>query len=187
MKNLKKADAKSGPDEDSGYKGTVFFYFPGKVHKIHILHTTHYTPKGTVFFYFPGKVRFFAFLRIFEWMNEKAVFFFPVCFFFPPKKSNEWMTFELFRGKEKKQKNAQKFGKKKYKQLLLKNKETSSKSDWMTDELFLGKKKTAVFFFSRFAGKKKKHDFRIWMNEWPTSMSAKKKYGTFGAKPSKSA
>ena len=88
-------------------------------------------------------------------MNEKAVFFFfPVCFFFPPKNSNEWMTLELFRGKEKKQKNTQKFGKKKYKQLLLKKKETSSKSDWMTDELFLGKKKTAVFFFP-LRGKKK--------------------------------
>ena len=43
------------------------------------------------------------------------------------------MTLELFRGKEKKQKNTQKFGKKKYKQLSLKKKETSSKFELMTD------------------------------------------------------
>ena len=48
-------------------------------------------------------------LRIYEeyWMNEKAFFF----IFFPAQKSNEWMTFELFREKEKKE-NTQKFGKK---------------------------------------------------------------------------
>ena len=111
-------------------------------------------------------------------MNEKAVFFFPGLFFFFRQKNrmNEWrLNFSV--EKKKKQKNT-KIREKKYKQLLLKNKETSSKSDWMTDELFLGKKKQ-LYFFPRFAGKKK-HDFRIWMNEWPTSMSAKKKkYRTF--------
>ena len=87
-------------------------------------------------FYFPEKVVFCAFMRNIEWMNEKTFF----SLFFPAQKSNEWMTFELFRGKEKKkQKNTEKNGKKKkHKQLLLKNIGTSSKSEWMTDELFRG-------------------------------------------------
>ena len=127
-------------------------------------------------FLFPRKSSFFRIFEEFR-MNEwkSCFFFFRFVFFFPPKKSNEWMTLELFRGKEKKQKNTQKFGKKKYKQLLLKKKETSSKSDWMTDELFLGKKKkTAVFFFSRFAGKIKNTRFSD-LNEWMTNVHVREK------------
>ena len=43
-------------------------------------------------FFLHGKVRFLAFLRNIEWMNEKAVFFFPgLCFFFRPRNwMNEW-------------------------------------------------------------------------------------------------
>ena len=61
-------------------------------------------PKGTVFFYFPGKVRFFAFLRNFEWMNEKAVFFFRFVFFFRQKsRMNEWhLNFSVEKKKNKK-------------------------------------------------------------------------------------
>ena len=105
------------------------------------------------YFFFPG---ISSFLCIF-WeirMNEwKSCFFFFRC---RKKKtalkSNEWMACELFRGKKKKnRKISQKF-----------------------------QKSACVFFFPRFR-KKKKHDFRIWMNEWPTNLSReKKKYGTFG-------
>ena len=47
--------------------------------------------------------------------------------------------------------------------------------EWMDNELFRGKKKnTCVFFFPRnfLDLGKKKHDFWIWMNEWPTILSA---------------
>ena len=46
---------------------------------------------------------------------------------------------------------------------------------------FSWEKKKLVFFFSRFFPlRKKKHDFRIWMNEWQTNFSGEiQKYDTF--------
>ena len=91
------------------------------------------------------------------------------------------MTGELFRGKEKKQKNAQKCGKKKIQHIFIKKIGGSSKSEWMADELFRGKKKYILFFFSD-----QKYDFgkknTIFWFEWMNGLwtyPRKKKYGTF--------
>ena len=112
-------------------------------------------------------------------MNEwKSCFFFPGLFFFPPKKSNEWMTYELFRGKEKKQKNPQKFGKKKYKQLLLKK--GNFVKIWLNDRWTFPRenKKTSCIFFSA-AREKKNTNFGFeWMND-QRPCPQKKKNGTF--------
>ena len=97
-------------------------------------------------------------------MNEKAVFFyFPVCFNFPLQNLNEWMTFELFHGKEKK---TQKNPGKKTQTTFTKKIGIRQKSEWMTDELFLGKKTSLCFFpaFSASRLKKKTNGFE-WMND----------------------
>ena len=96
---------------------------------------------------------------------KKLFFFFRFVFFFPPKKSNEWMTLELFRGKEKKQKNTQKFGKKKIQATFTKKKGNFIKI-WLNDRwTFPRKKKYTIFGFE-------------WMND-QRPCPRKKKYGTF--------
>ena len=111
-------------------------------------------------------------------MNEwKSCFFFfsGLFFFFRQKiRMNEWhLNFSV---EKKKNKKTHKNSEKKIQATFIKKKGNFIKI-WLNDRWTFPreKKKTAVFFFSRFAGKKKIHDFRIWMNEWPTSMSAKKK------------
>ena len=159
-----------------------------RIWKFQIFHFFDFTLcKGIVFFFLHGKVRFLAFLRNIEWMNKKAVFFFfPGCvFFFPPKNLNEWMACELFQEKKKHKKTHQNPGKKKTQPTFIKKNRNPSKIRMNDRWTFPGKKKNTClcFFFPVFyaSRKKKKHDFRIWMNEWPTSMAAeKKKYDTFG-------
>ena len=114
-----------------------------------------------------------------EWM-KKPFFFISGLFFFPNKNLNEWMTQNdllTFPWKKKQQKTPKKFWEKKknYKQPLFKKRKLHQNLiEWPMNFSSGKKKKQLYFFFPRFAGKKK-HDFRIWMNEWPTSMSAKKK------------
>ena len=89
-------------------------------------------------------------------------------FFFPPQKSNEWMTFELFRGKEKKQKKHTKIREKKHKQLLLKK--GNFIKIWMNDRwIFPQEKKTRCFFF--FQKLEKKTRFSD-LNEWMANIHA---------------
>ena len=121
-------------------------------------------PKGSLIFLFPW---ISSFLRIFEEyrMNEwKSCFFSPVCFFFPPQKSNEWMAFELIRGKEKKQKS---WKKKKHKQLLLKKSELDQNLIEWPMNLSADKKNTTCFFFP-LRGKKNTIFGFEWMNDQRT-------------------
>ena len=110
-------------------------------------------------------------------MNEKAVFFLS-----SEKKKNdseiEWMNdMWTFPGKKKKtEKTPKNAEKKKHNLLFNKIIETPPDFEWMANELFLGKKKKqVVFFFSRFAEKKKNEfqDFE-WMNG-PWTFPRKKK------------
>ena len=128
--------------------------------------------KGTVFFYFPGKVRFFAFLRNFEWMNEKAVFFFPVCFFFRQKiRMNEWhLNFSV---EKKKNKKTHKNSEKKIQATFIKKKGNFIKI-WMNDRwTFPRKKKKQLYFFFPLRGKKNTRFSNL--NEWMTNVHARGK------------
>ena len=112
-------------------------------------------------------------------MNEKAVFFSGLFFFSGlENRMNEWHV--NFSAEKKKQKNAQKWGKKKHNKFLLKKIGGSSKSEWMADELFRGKKKHILFFFWRHWKKKNTILGFEWMND-QRSYPGKKKYGTFVA------
>ena len=128
-------------------------------------------PKVPYFFISPEKFVFAHFWGISnEWM-KKLFFFFPgLFFFFPPQKSNEWMAFELFRGKEKKQKNTQKSWKKKHKQLLLKKSELDQNLiEWPMNLSAEKKKKQNLFFFFPASRKKKYTIFGFeWMNDQRT-------------------
>ena len=108
------------------------------------------------FFISPEKFVFAHFWGISnEWMKKLFFFYFPVCFFFPLQKLNEWMTFELFRGKEKKNKT-HKNAEKKHTQLLYKKRNFIK--IWLNDRWTFPreqKKKYAFFPASR------KHYFRI--------------------------
>ena len=70
-------------------------------------------PKVPYFFFFTAKFIFYTFLAKIDWMNEKAVFFFPVT---EKKKtalrSNEWMNIWTFPGKKKTEKTPKNAGKK---------------------------------------------------------------------------
>ena len=143
----------------------------------------HIMTKLPYFIISPEKLVFVHFFRNIEWMNGN-LFFFRVAFFYRPKKSNGWMT----RGFS--EKKTHKNTVKKQNQILLKEKNFikirmndrwtfSGKkkvcwdlNEWMTDELFRGKQKKSCCVFFSLRGNKKKQDFWIWMNEWPTSMSA---------------
>ena len=105
-------------------------------------------------------------------MNEKAVFFSRVVFF-PDleKRMNEWhVNFSA----EKKNKKTHKNEGEKTQHIFIKKIGGSSKSEWMADELFRGKKKYILLFFSdqKYGFGKNKHDFLIWINEWPMNLSA---------------
>ena len=100
------------------------------------------------YFFLHGKVRFCAFLRNFEWMNEKAVFFFPGCvFFFRPKIwMNEWLV-NFSRKKKKHKKTNQNSGKKKTQPTFIKKNRNPSKTRMNDQWTFPGKKKTRLYFF----------------------------------------
>ena len=128
-------------------------------------------------FFFTAKFIFYTFLAKIDWMNEKAVFFFPVT----EKKNSieiEWMNEHMNFSRKKKQKKHPKMRKKKHNLLFNKIIETPPDFEWMANELFLGKKKQVVFFFP--ASRKKKNEFQDfeWMNG-PWTFPRKKKYGTF--------
>ena len=109
-------------------------------------------------------------------MNENAVFFFPEA---KKKKQlwdrmNEWhVNFSL--EKKKTHINSRKCGKKKTQPTYVKKRGPhQNRNEWPINFSSEIKKNKLYFFFPRSA-EKKKHDFRIWMNEWPTSMPAEKK------------
>ena len=116
--------------------------------------------KGTVFFFFLKKFMFCTFLGKIDWLNEKAVFFFPAA----EKKNTdlrsiEWMTLWTFTGK----KNT----KKKYSFWKKKNGPRPTFAD-------------CIFFFRILEKKYTILDFD-WLNGQRT-FSGKKKYGTFGGR-----
>ena len=122
-------------------------------------------------------------------MNEwKSCFFlFPVCFFFfsaPKIWMNEWpkMTFELFRGKKKKQKTHTKMReKKKHNQVLLKKLERHQNLiEWPMNFSWEIKKNKLYFFFPASREKKNTIFGFEWMNDQRPCPRKKKKYGTFG-------
>ena len=130
--------------------------------------------KSIVFFFAPEKFVFVHFLRNIEWMNEKAVFFFfRIVFFFPASKI-EWMNDMWTFPWKKKHKNHTKIREKKNTTNFAKKNGFPQNPDEWPMNFSRNKKNQLVFFFSRFAGKKKQH-FGIWMNEWPVNFSGKKK------------
>ena len=136
-------------------------------------------PKGIVFFFYTEKFVFVHFWGISnEWM-KKLFFFSRVVFFFSAQKF-EWMNgLWTFPGKEKTQKNAPKFRKKKTQPTFIKNNRSPSKIRMNDRWTFPGKKKQLVFFFLRFfplRGKKKTRFSDL--NEWMTNVHARRKKNT---------
>ena len=151
-----------------------------------------------VSFFFPGKVRFCALFEEYRMNEWKSCFFFSGVVFFFSAPEIEWMNdIWTFPGKKKTQKKNTDFGKKKtvtyawiiidkkwfytlishFASFLEKNQLSITHFGMNGLWTFPGKKKHRLCFFFRVFlwFRKKKHRFRIWMNEWPTSMPAEKK------------
>ena len=83
---------------------------------------------------------------------------------------NGMWTFTEKKNTKKPPKNLEK----KHTSLSKKIKKNPPNPEWMAHELFLEKKNTPLYFFFPASGKKK-HNFTIWMNEWPMNFFGKKK------------
>ena len=111
-------------------------------------------------------------------MNEWKSCFFPG-FFFPPQKSNEWMTFELFHEKKRKKTRTQKQKMQGKKNTSNFKKKRNFIKIWLNDRwTFPGEIKKSSSFFSTSRGKNTFFWFE-WINKCPTSLSVEKNYSTF--------